>query len=86
MHQLTAPPLTHGTVSVTNDEVIVAWFSADAQWASRFKRSRPSRASCCDWNRLFMSASAFVPWTKSAISAVMTVPKMTSTVSISTSV
>ena len=73
-----------GRLSVTDEGVETV--TALAQCASRRILSSASRASCCAWKRLFMSTSAFVPWTSSTMRALMTVPKMTSTVSISMSV
>jgi hypothetical protein len=56
-----------------------------AQWISRRILSTATRASCCAWNRWFMSSSEFIARTKTVRSAPMTTARMTVTWSSSTS-
>jgi hypothetical protein len=72
-------------VSVTEDVSDPAGVAEEAQWTSRRSLSRPIRAACWAWNRLFMSASALVALAKTVVSPPMTTPRIARTVNSSIS-
>ncbi len=56
------------------------------QWMSLRILSSAMRVALWAWKRLFMSSSAFEPWTKTVVIPVITIPMIATTVISSTMV